>query len=461
MTSKIKKKLLIVDDEVSSRESLRMVFNDVYDIVMAGNGEDAIICLKEKDFDIVLLDIVMPGMSGLDTLAKIKQTQHGLPVIILTATRMVDTAVNAMKAGAYDYIVKPFNIEELKLIVKKSLKDKELYEEVKHLRSEVKRSYRIEDIIGTSQDVKDVNKLIKQAAQARATILIHGESGTGKELVAKAIHYHSPRTNKPFIAINCAAIPDTLIESELFGHEKGAFTDAFRQRPGKFELAHEGTLFLDEIGELSLLTQAKILRVLQEKEFTRVGGSDNISVDIRLITATNKDLQKEIITNHFRADLFYRINVVPIFIPPLRMRKNDIPLLAEHFLEKISGEENKEKKNISPEAMEIMKRYQWPGNIRELENAIERLATICPNNTIMEGDLPSEFKMVNSDLIINQELTPTTFKEAKERFERHYFIELLNKHNGNISHASQEADMDRKNFFLKLKRFNLDKTEFM
>ncbi|MDD5772454.1 MAG: sigma-54 dependent transcriptional regulator [bacterium] len=461
MINKIKKKLLIVDDEMSSRESLRMVFNDMYDIVMAGNGEDAIICLKEKDFDLVMLDIVMPGMSGLDTLAKIKQTQRSLPVIILTATRMVDTAVNAMKAGAYDYIIKPFNIEELKLVVKKSLKDKELYEEVKHLRSEVKRSYRIEDIIGTSRDVKDVNTLIKQAAQTKATILIHGESGTGKELVAKAIHYHSPRTNKPFIAINCAAIPDTLIESELFGHEKGAFTDAFRQRPGKFELAHEGTLFLDEIGELSVMTQAKILRVLQEKEFTRVGGSDNISVDIRLVTATNKDLQKEVNENRFRADLFYRINVVPIFIPPLRMRKNDIPLLAEHFLEKISSEEHKEKKIISPEAMEIMKSYHWPGNIRELENAMERLATICPDNVIKAGDLPHEFKMENSDAIINQELTASTFKDAKEKFEKQYFIELLNKHNGNISHAAQEADMDRKNFFLKLKKFNLDKTEFM
>ncbi|MEW6087438.1 MAG: sigma-54 dependent transcriptional regulator [bacterium] len=461
MTTKIKKKLLIVDDEISSRESLRMIFQDMYDIVMAGNGEDAIIYLKEKDFDLVLLDIVMPGMSGLDTLEKIKQIQNGLPVIVLTATRMVDTAVKAMKAGAYDYIIKPFNIEELKLVVKKSLKDKELYEEVKHLRSEVKRSYRIEDIIGTSQDVRDVNRLIKQAAQTKATILIHGESGTGKELVAKAIHYHSPRANYPFIAVNCAAIPDSLIESELFGHEKGAFTDAFRQRLGKFELAHEGTLFLDEIGELSLLTQAKILRVLQEKEFTRVGGTDNISVDIRLVAATNKDLQKEVNENRFRPDLFYRINVVPIFIPPLRMRKNDIPLLAEHFLEKISSEEHKEKKKISSKAMEIMKTYHWSGNIRELENTMERLTTICPHNIIEPGDLPFEIKTDESDSVINPGLVAATFKDAKENFERRYFVELLDKHSGNISHAAQEADMDRKNFILKLKKYNLDKTEFM
>ncbi|MFH1288960.1 MAG: sigma-54 dependent transcriptional regulator [bacterium] len=457
----MKKKLLIVDDEISSRESLRMVFQDTYDIVMAASGEDAIICLEEKKFDLLLLDIIMPGMSGLDAIEKIKQMRHhSFPIIVITATRMVDTAVKAMKAGAYDYVVKPFNIEELKLIVKKALKDKELYEEVKHLRSEVKRSYRIEDIIGTSKDIKDVNKLIQQAAQTKATILVQGESGTGKELIAKAIHYYSPRASGPFIAVNCAAIPDTLIESELFGHEKGAFTDAFKQRFGKFELAHKGTLFLDEIGELSLLTQAKILRVLQEKEFTRVGGVDNVSVDIRLLTATNKDLKEEVNKNRFRQDLFYRINVVPIYISPLRMRKNDIPLLAEHFLKKISSEGHKEKQNISPEAMEVMKVYHWPGNIRELENVMERLTAICPNNIINPADLPFELKTENSGSMMNQESVALPFKDAKESFERHYFIELLNKYRGNISQAAQEADIDRKNFFLKLKKYNLDKTEF-
>lgn len=456
----MKKRLLIVDDEISSRESLRMIFQDIYDIVMAENGEDAIICLKEGSFDLILLDIIMPGMSGLDALEKIKQMHHNSPIIVITATRMVDTAVKAMKAGAYDYVVKPFNIEELKLIVKKALKDKELYEEVKHLRSEVKRSYRIDDIIGTSQDMKDVGKLVKQVAQTKATILIHGESGTGKELIAKAIHYYSPRAGSPFIAVNCAAIPDTLIESELFGHEKGAFTDAFKQRIGKFELAHKGTLFLDEIGELSLLTQAKILRVLQEKEFTRVGGVDSVSVDIRLLTATNKDLKEEVSKNRFRQDLFYRINVVPIYISPLRMRKNDIPLLAEHFLKKMSSEERKEKKNISPEAMEIMKTYHWPGNIRELENVIERLTTICPSSVISPEDLPFELKSENSGSMINQESITPSFRDAKESFERRYFIELLNKHRGNISRAAQEADIDRKNFFLKLKKYNLDKTDF-
>lgn len=456
----MKKKLLIVDDEISSRESLRMIFQDMYEVVMVGSGEDAIVCLKEKNFDLILLDIIMPGMSGLDAIEKIKQMQCNFPIIVITATRMVDTAVKAMKAGAYDYVVKPFNIEELKLMVKKALKDKELYEEVKHVRSEMKRSYRIDDIIGTSQDIKDVNKLIKQTAQTKATVLIHGESGTGKELVAKAIHYCSPRASNPFIAVNCAAIPDTLIESELFGHEKGAFTDAFRQRIGKFELAHKGTLFLDEIGELSLLTQAKILRVLQEKEFTRVGGVDSVSVDIRLLTATNKDLKEEVKSNRFRQDLFYRINVVPIYIPPLRLRKNDIHLLSEHFLKKISSEEHKEKKSISPEAMEIMKGYHWPGNIRELENVMERLTTVCPGGVIKPEDLPPELNVKGSDSVIAQELIAPTFKDAKESFERHYFVELLNKYRGNISRAAQEADMDRKNFSLKLKKYNLDKEDF-
>jgi len=448
------KRILIVDDEIGTRESLKMILKNDYEVFLAKNAEEAFLQIKEHSPDLILLDIILPDLDGLRVLEKIKQGEPDAIVIMITATRTVRTAVEAMKLGAQDYVTKPFDIDELRLIVTRALSTKALKEENQRLWEEIDKSFGFENIIGKSKGMKEIFKVVRQIADSRSTVLIMGESGTGKELIARAIHYHSNRKNYPFVTINCAAIPETLIESELFGHERGAFTNAIEKKLGRFEVANQGTLFLDEIGELSLTTQAKILRFLEEKEFNRVGGSKTIKVDVRLITATNKDLSQLLRSGGFREDLYYRINVVPIVIPPLRDRKEDIPLLLDHFLKKFNNENNKNVKGISKEAFELMMNYEWPGNVRELENLVERLIALTSNEYLQADEVPfalldtsriNDFK----ESILNRKVS---FLEAQEEFEREIILDALRRTNYVQSHAAEMLGISR-----RILKYKMDK----
>ncbi len=448
------RKVLVVDDELGTRESLKMILKKDYEVLLAKDAEEAFIKIKEHSPDVVLLDILLPDLDGLKVLEKIKQSDPEIVVIMITATKTVKTAVEAMKLGAHDYITKPFDLDELRLIVSRSISTKALKEENKRLWEEIDKSYSFGNIIGKSKGMREIYKMIRQIANSKSTVLIMGESGTGKELISRAIHYNSNRKNFPFITINCAAIPETLIESELFGHEKGAFTDAIRTKKGLFEEADGGTLFLDEIGELSLTTQAKILRFLEEKEFNRVGGSKMIKVDVRLITATNKDLTQLIKRGEFREDLYYRINVVPILIPPLRERREDIPLLVDHFIKKFNEENNKNVKGVQPEALELMMNYEWPGNVRELENLMERVIALTSNEYIQPKELP--FSLVNisktnglKESILSGQIP---FLKAEEEFEREVILDALKRSNNVQSHAAAILGISR-----RILKYKMDK----
>ncbi len=440
------KRILIVDDELSVRESLKLILQDQYKILIANDAKEALVLFERENPNLVLLDIILPEMDGITVLKRIREMDATVPVIMLTATRMVKTAVEAMKLGATDYLSKPFEIEELKLIIEKAITTKDLEQEVKYLRSEITRRYSFKSIIGKSREMQEVYAKIEQIADTRTTVLVTGESGTGKELVARALHYNSTRKERPFIAINCAALPETLIESELFGHERGAFTDAQVRKVGQFELADNGTLFLDEVADLSLATQAKLLRVLQEKEFTRVGGTRTIRVDVRLITATNKNLDQSLKQGSFREDLYYRINVVPIHLPPLRERKEDLPLLVNHFLTKKTEEEGHPPKQVSPEAMTLMMNYDWPGNVRELQNIIEQMVTLCTNSTILPEDLPDHFrKQLKSMTLKEQALSgKISFERAVAEFERDIILEALKKTRYVQTHAADLLGISRR-----------------
>ncbi len=448
------RKILIVDDEVSVRDSLRMIFKKDYQVIMAGSAEEAIITVKSEEPDLIFLDIIMPEKDGMQALKEIRGMHPQIPVIMLTATKTLKTAVEAMKLGAYDYITKPFDVEELKLIAQKALESRDLRRENRRLQGEVEERYHFDNIIGKSKEMRDIYATIRQIAEKNSTVLIHGESGTGKELVARAIHYNSHRKNKPFVAVNCAAIPETLIESELFGHEKGAFTDAQTRRIGHFELADQGTLFLDEVSELILPTQAKILRALQERDFVRVGGGKTISVDVRLISATNKNLEELMARGAFRSDLFYRINVVPLTIPPLRKRKEDILLLAKHFLDKHAGVG---KKKISPEAMDILIAYDWPGNVRELENIIERIVVLTTSDKITPGDVPSSLKTESRVELIKLGVLDgrISFEDAEKEFERDIIIEALKKSNFVQTRAADLLGMSRRILKYKMDKYSI------
>lgn len=448
------RKILIVDDEVSVRDSLRMIFKKDYQVIMAGSAEEAIITVKSEEPDLIFLDIIMPEKDGMQALKEIRGMHPQIPVIMLTATKTLKTAVEAMKLGAYDYITKPFDVEELKLIAQKALESRDLRRENRRLQGEVEERYHFDNIIGKSKEMRDIYATIRQIAEKNSTVLIHGESGTGKELVARAIHYNSHRKNKPFVAVNCAAIPETLIESELFGHEKGAFTDAQTRRIGHFELADQGTLFLDEISELILPTQAKILRALQERDFVRVGGGKTISVDVRLISATNKNLEELMARGAFRSDLFYRINVVPVTIPPLRKRKEDILLLAKHFLDKHAGVG---KKKISPEAMDILIAYDWPGNVRELENIIERIVVLTTSDTITPDDVPSSLKTESRVELIKLGVLDgrISFEDAEKEFERDIIIEALKKSNFVQTRAADLLGISRRILKYKMDKYSI------
>ncbi len=455
------KSILVVDDEVGARESLKMILKGDYQIFLAKNAEEAFRQIDLHIPDVILLDLILPDMDGLRVLERIKQRLPDQIIIMITATKTVKTAVEAMKLGAYDYITKPFDVDELRLIIHRALSTRALKEENQRLWMEVDRSFGFDNIIGKSKEMKEIFKVVKQVADTRSTVLIMGESGTGKELISRAIHYHSPRRNHPFVTINCAAIPETLIESELFGHEKGAFTNAIEKKLGRFEVAHQGTLFLDEIGELSLMTQAKILRFLEEKEFNRVGGSKTIKVDVRLITATNKDLPQLVKKGQFREDLYYRINVVPILLPPLRERREDIPLLINHFIQKFSEENKKEVKGVSQQAMELLMNYEWPGNVRELENLIERIIALTPNQTIEANELPLP--------IVNQSKTnglkesvlsgQISFSKAEEEFEKEIILDALRRANFIQSHAAEMLGISRRILKYKMDKLGIQGPE--
>jgi DNA-binding NtrC family response regulator len=403
----------------------------------------------------------MPGKDGLELLHHIRRIDEELPVIVMTAYGTVSTAVEAMRAGAYDYILKPFDLEEMRAVVGRALAMQKLLRQSRYLQEELEAKYQFEDIIGKSPRMQAVFKLISQVAPTKSTVLISGDSGTGKELIARAIHFHSPREKEPLIVVNCAALPETLLESELFGHVKGAFTGAHRDRRGRFELADGGTIFLDEVGAMSLNLQAKLLRVLQEKEFERVGGTGSIPVDVRIIAATNQDLKKAIEEGTFREDLYYRLNVVPIHLPPLRERKDDIPLLAYHFLRRYSQELKKDIKEIAPEAMELMLNYNWPGNIRELENAIERAIVLGTGERLSADTLP--LPLANGPALRNTAAN-LSYQEAKKEvlqsFEKSFFSKILSKAGGNVSQAARLARLDRKNLYRKMKELNLTPRDY-
>lgn len=445
-------RILVVDDEMIVREALsNYLREDGYEAIAVESGEEALKKVESERWNILFVDFKMPGMDGLEVLREVKKITSDLPVIIITAYATVDSAVQAMKDGAYDYVVKPFDPEAIALLVEKVVEHQRLVRENILLRERLDQEYKFEEIIGRSQPMQDVFELVKNVAASDTTVLITGESGTGKELIARALHANSPRRYNPFITASCGAMPEGLLESELFGHEKGAFTGALYTKKGRFELAEGGTLFLDEIGEISLKTQVDLLRVLSEKSFRRVGGVEPTSIDARIVSATNRDLKKAIQEGTFREDLFYRFNVVSIHLPPLRKRREDIQLLADHFLDKFRAETNKKIEGISSKALNLMMEYDWPGNVRELENAIERAVVVGKGSEIVPQDLPF-FKQG-----VTEERGPK-LKSLKDR-ERLYILQTLEENEWNISRTAEELGIDRVTLYNKIKKYNLEKSK--
>jgi DNA-binding NtrC family response regulator len=447
MDTSMKKRVLLIDDEARVRASLKAVLEPTYETIQAADAQKGLELFRKEAPHLVLLDVILPGTDGLSLLQTLRAEDRTAPVIMLTGTKSVKTAVDAMKFGAADYLSKPFDVEELRIIVERALQDQELQREVKQLRAQVVRRYAFHNLIGKSPSMQDIYTKIEQVADSRTTVLIAGESGTGKELVAKALHYNSGRRERPFIALNCAAIPETLIESELFGHEKGSFTDATARRVGQFELANTGTLFLDEIGDLSAMTQAKLLRVLQEREFTRVGGVQSIKVDVRIVAATNQNLEELVRKGQFREDLYYRINVIALYLPPLRERGEDVPLLAKHFLTKRIEEENRPPQEFSKDAVDLLSRYPWPGNVREMENIIEQAFiwskgsdTITPEHlpTILKNDTRST--SLRDDTLAGR----LSLEKAVMEFEREIILDALKRTNYIQTHAANLLGISRR-----------------
>jgi two-component system response regulator PilR (NtrC family) len=457
----LKDKILVADDEQSMREFLDiMLKREGYRVSSASNGEE-VLKLVEKDlFDLILMDIRMPKMDGISVLKNIKVLSPETTVIMITAYASADTAIKAMKEGAYDYITKPFKVEEIKLIIKNALEKKNLQKENILLKQVVRDRYHFENIIGQSPKMLDLFDLMEKVAPTKTNILITGESGTGKELVAKAIHYNSPRKDKPFVTLNCGAIPEPLIESELFGHMKGAFTDAIVTKKGLFEVADEGTIFLDEISELPLMMQVKLLRVLQDKEFKRVGGTEDIRVDVRIISATNKDLEEAVREKQFREDLFYRLNVIQIKIPPLLERREDIPHLANHFLKKYSEELNKNITKISPEALQILLNYHYPGNVRELQNIIERAVALEIGQELGAQNLSSylddQLPLKKGPIIPDIPSEGINLEKVVEDLERSLLMKALDKSKGIKKKAADLLHINFRSMRYRLEKYGLN-----
>jgi len=443
-------KILVVDDEPIVRESLRDWLSDSgHDVLIADNGPRALELIEKERPGIALVDLVMPGMNGIDLLRKAKELSPEIEVIIITAYGSISTAIDAVKQGAYDYIEKPFCPEKAELLIDKLLEHRRLVEENICLHQRLEDRYRFENIIAKSPKMQQVIEIIRVVAKSSATVLITGGSGTGKELVARAIHAQGDRRNRPFVAVSCAALPESLLESELFGHEKGAFTGAYAQRKGKFEVANKGTLFLDEIGEMSANIQVHLLRVLEEREFTRVGGNDLVKVDVRVICATNKNMKKAIGCGQFREDLYYRLNVMTIELPPLRDRREDIPLLAQHFLRKFAVENQKSIEDFSPDAMDFLLTYEWPGNIRQLENAIERAVILRESSQIELEDLRPESFLAAEIASPGRDLRDV---------EKNHIVNILSQSDGNFSKAARTLGISRATLYNKIKAYGITKS---
>ncbi len=444
----VDKSILIVDDERKMAVVLQAAFEeDGYAVEIAQSGEDALAKFRQNPVPLVITDLKMPDMSGIDVLEAVKKLRPDAEVILMTAYATAQTAVEAMKKGAYDYVIKPFSLEELKLRARHVFEKRQLEQHNRQLQNELQEKYSIENMVGRSGKMQDVYKMVHKVAPSDATVLILGESGTGKELVARAIHYLSPRRDKPFVAVNCAALPENLLESELFGFEKGAFTGADRRKLGQFELAGEGTIFLDEIAEMTPAIQVKLLRVLQNREFMRLGGTEVIEMKARVIAATNQSLEELIQDGRFREDLYYRINVFPIMLPPLRSRKEDIPDLVQHFLQKY-----KPGAEITAEAMTVLQRYDWPGNVRELENVIERALIMAGDQPIRPEDLPAQLSSQPS--VATDAFDIPDEGIDLEEVEKRLLFRAIEKAGGNKTRAAQLLGITRRKLYSMLERFN-------
>ncbi len=462
---KRKNTLLVIDDEPPILQVMEAnLRREGYEVHTAKDAQIGLEKIKSDVYDTIIVDYLMPGLTGLELLNRLREMGSDIPVIVVTAHGSIEHAVQAMKMGASNYLTKPLNYDELLTVVKKAVEEQNLRNEVKRLRQEVTLRYGFDQIVGQNEKIRAIFDLIAEVAETDATVLIKGETGTGKELIARALHFNSSRKNRPFVRVNSAALTESLLESELFGHEKGAFTGAFKKHIGRFEQADGGTIFLDEVGDIPLSTQAKLLRVLQEKEFVRVGGDAIIQVDVRIISATHSDLEKAVREGKFREDLFYRLHVIPIEIPPLRDRIDDVPLLAFHFMKIYAERFRKNIRDISNDALHSLMSYHWPGNVRELENIIERAVILEKKEQISNQTISmclTRREKSGYQYFINENLP---LKELKEelvnKFEREYVSRLLKRHKGNISEAAKSAGMHYKNFCEKMKKFNLTKWDF-
>ena len=449
--------LLVVDDEAGVRQSLQMVFNKTYRMIEASSADETIQKVTDEKPDAVLLDIMMPGADGLAVLKQIKSIHPDCQVLMLTGLNTARTAFAAKGTGAFDYVTKPFDVDELRLRVEHAMEKVQLSRELERLKEEVGRKYGIDHIIGKSKQIIEIFKAVSMVAAKKSTVLITGESGTGKELIARALHYNSDRRSKPFVVINCAALPDTLIESELFGYERGAFTNASQKKIGRFELAHGGTLFLDEIGELNLGTQAKFLRAIENETFSRLGGNEEIKVDVRVIAASNRDLEQLAKNAEFRPDLFYRLNVVSLFLPPLRERHEDITLLLDHFLRMKAQEHTIATKFLSPEVVDFFMTYPWPGNIRELENLIERITILTPHEMITLRDLPVNMRSTDQTATLKEDVLTGSrpLSDAVDEFERELIVKALQRTGFNQTKAASLLGTSRRILKYRIEKLNI------
>ena len=458
MNSDLPFHILVVDDDLSHLKTLKTIIASWgYKTTEADDGTGAVQRVKERPYDLIIMDIRMAVLSGIEALKEIKEYNPAIPVLIMTAYSSVDSAVEALKAGAYDYLTKPLDFDVLKLTLERALEHTSLKVENRDLKDKLSADYDLKNIVGKSKAMKELVDMLAMIAPSEATALITGESGTGKELIAKSIHHNSSRKNHPLVIVNCAALTETLLESELFGHEKGAFTGADKRREGRFMRAHKGTIFLDEIGETSAMMQVKLLRVIQEREIQRVGSDETLSVDVRILAATNRDLEEEVKNDKFREDLYYRLNVVTLDVPPLRDRQDDIPLLAQHFIEKYAEKNRKRIRGFSPLAMDMLIKYEWPGNVRELENTVERAVILLTGDNVTEKELPSNITepySKNSDWV--EPPKPVAANRPLEDIEKEAILATFEATGGNKSETARRLKINRKTLHNKLKDYGVD-----
>jgi DNA-binding NtrC family response regulator len=453
-----KARVLVVDDEESMCNFMEiMLSKEGYEVTHTASGSEAIDLIQKRTPDVVIADLMMPEMSGIELLSRVKKIDENINFVVMTAFASVDSAIEAMRNGAYDYITKPFKIDEIKLTLNKLLQQSEITEENRNLRSQLSSEFSFTNFIGENPEVLKMKEVAETVAKSDSTVLIRGESGTGKDLIAKAIHYHSTRVGKPFITINCAALPETLLESELFGHVKGAFTGALKDKDGLFKVADKGTFFLDEIGNTTPAIQVKLLRVLEEKEITPVGSTKPIRVDVRLIAATNANLESDVNANRFRADLFYRLNVLPICIPPLRERREDIELLVNHFLKNYSEKMKSKAKKVSPDALKLLVSYDWPGNVRELENSVERALLLSKADELVPADFPDGMRSQTISSDIGEEKAEST--PTLESIEKAYIFWTLNQTGWQKSKAAKILGIDPSTLYRKIDRYGIKKPQ--